>query len=49
MTEAYLIQLIGIILVFSGGVAILIWWRFNLCAFLEYWLPPLESVLKVML
>jgi len=34
---------------FLGGIGILLWSKFNLCAFLDYWLPSLPDVAKVVL
>jgi hypothetical protein len=34
---------------FLGGIGILIWSRFNLCAFLAYWFPPLPEQVKLIL
>ena len=32
-----------------GGIGILAWSKFNLCAFLAYWLPPLPDLAKLLL
>jgi len=32
-----------------GGVGILTWSKFNLCAFLAYWLPPLPEAVRLFL
>ena len=32
-----------------GGIAILIWSRFEYCAFLAYWFPPMPEAVKVLL
>ena|SRR5688572_24315435 len=32
-----------------GGLWILIWSRFDLCAFLAYWFPPLPDLAKLVL
>jgi|ERR1043166_3570777 4-amino-4-deoxy-L-arabinose transferase-like glycosyltransferase len=34
---------------FLGGIGILIWSKFSLCAFLAYWLPPLPALAKLLL
>jgi hypothetical protein len=34
---------------FVGGIAILIWSRFELCAFLAYWLPSMPAAIRVLL
>jgi hypothetical protein len=34
---------------FLGGLGILIWSKFELCAFLAYWFPPLPDVAKILL
>ena len=34
---------------FLGGISILVWSKFNLCAFLAYWFPPLPDMAKVLL
>ena len=34
---------------FLGGICILIWSNFELCAFLAYWLPPLPDVARIVL
>lgn len=36
-------------LFFLAGIGILVWSRFNLCAFLAYWLPPLPDVVSLLL
>jgi hypothetical protein len=35
--------------VFLGGVGILKWTNFNLCAFLAYWLPDLPEAIRLLL
>jgi|ERR1044071_8409464 hypothetical protein len=32
-----------------GGISILAWSKFELCAFLSYWLPPLPDAIKLLL
>src|SRR5690348_13803864 len=32
-----------------GGIGILIWSKFELCGFLNYWFPPMPSLLKSVL
>jgi len=32
-----------------GGLAILTWTKFNLCAFLAYWLPSLPEAIRLLL
>ena len=34
---------------FLGGVSILTWSRFDLCAFLGYWLPSLPGAVRLLL
>lgn len=34
---------------FLGGIGILIWSKFDFCAFLAYWFPPLPDAVKVLL
>jgi len=34
---------------FLGGIAVLIWSRFEFCGFLAYWLPPMPEAVKVLL
>jgi|SRR6266498_1003252 len=34
---------------FFGGIGILAWSKFNLCAFLAYWLPPLPEIARLLL
>jgi hypothetical protein len=34
---------------FLGGIGILVWSRFEHCAFLAYWFPPLPDVAKLLL
>ena len=34
---------------FFGGIGILIWSKFSLCAFLAYWLPPLPGLVRLLL
>ncbi|HEU4743964.1 MAG TPA: hypothetical protein VFS61_01965 [Anaerolineales bacterium] len=34
---------------FLGGIGILAWADFELCAFLAYWLPPLPAVARLLL
>jgi hypothetical protein len=34
---------------FLGGIGILTWSKFELCAFLAYWLPPLPDALRLLL
>jgi hypothetical protein len=34
---------------FLGGIGILAWSKFNLCAFLAYWLPSLPPVVRLLL
>jgi hypothetical protein len=34
---------------FFGGIGILLWAGFDLCAFLAYWLPPLPEVARLVL
>jgi hypothetical protein len=34
---------------FLGGIGILIWSKFEFCAFLAYWLPSLPDAIKVLL
>ena len=34
---------------FLGGIGILIWSKFEYCAFLAYWLPTLPDAVKVLL
>ena len=35
--------------VFLAGISILTWTKFNLCAFLIYWLPDLPTAIKLFL
>jgi hypothetical protein len=34
---------------FLGGIGILAWSKFELCAFLAYWLPPLPDAVRLLL
>jgi hypothetical protein len=34
---------------FLGGIGILVWSKFELCAFLAYWLPSLPAVARLVL
>jgi hypothetical protein len=34
---------------FLGGIGILIWSKFNLCAFLAYWLPNPPEAIRLLL
>jgi hypothetical protein len=34
---------------FLGGIGILLWSKFELCAFLSYWLPPLPEGVRLLL
>ena len=34
---------------FLGGIGILSWSKFELCAFLAYWLPPLPDAVRLLL
>ncbi|HEX9333474.1 MAG TPA: hypothetical protein VF896_16395 [Anaerolineales bacterium] len=34
---------------FFGGIGVLAWSNFNLCAFLAYWLPPLPEIARLLL
>ena len=34
---------------FLGGVGILVWSKFELCAFLAYWFPTLPDIAKILL
>jgi hypothetical protein len=34
---------------FLGGIGILTWSKFELCAFLAYWLPPLPDAVRLLL
>lgn len=34
---------------FFAGIGILAWSKFELCAFLAYWLPPLPTTVKLLL
>ncbi|HUE98382.1 MAG TPA: hypothetical protein VMN99_03950 [Anaerolineales bacterium] len=36
-------------IVFLGGLGILTWSKFNLCAFLAYWLPSLPEAMRLLL
>jgi hypothetical protein len=36
-------------IVFLGGIGILVWSKFELCAFLTYWLPSLPDVARLLL
>ena len=33
---------------FLGGIGILTWSQFNLCAFLEYWMPGLPEAVRLL-
>jgi hypothetical protein len=43
------LEAIASLIFFFGGIGILIWSRFSLCAFLAYWLPPLPVVVRILL
>jgi hypothetical protein len=43
------LETIASTLVLLGGVGILTWSKFNLCAFLAYWLPPLPEAVRLFL
>ena len=34
---------------FLGGIGILVWSKFELCSFLEYWVPSLPEIAKLVL
>lgn len=34
---------------FLGGIGILVWSKFEFCAFLAYWFPPLPNAVKLLL
>jgi hypothetical protein len=34
---------------FLGGIGILVWSKFEFCAFLAYWFPPLPDAVKLLL
>jgi hypothetical protein len=34
---------------FLGGIGILVWSKFELCAFLAYWLPPMPDVVRLLM
>jgi hypothetical protein len=34
---------------FLGGIGILTWSKFELCAFLVYWFPPIPDAIKLLL
>ena len=34
---------------FLGGIGILVWSKFEFCAFLAFWLPPLPEAVKLLL
>jgi hypothetical protein len=34
---------------FLGGIGILTWSKFNYCSFLDYWLPSLPEVIRLLL
>jgi hypothetical protein len=34
---------------FLGGIIILVWSKFELCAFLAYWFPPMPEAVKLLL
>jgi hypothetical protein len=34
---------------FLGGISILIWSKFEFCAFLAYWFPPLPEAVQLLL
>jgi hypothetical protein len=34
---------------FLGGIGILTWSKFEFCAFLAYWLPPLPDAIKLLI
>jgi hypothetical protein len=36
-------------MIFLGGVGVLTWSKFELCAFLAYWLPPLPDAVRLLL
>jgi len=43
------IETIASIVFFLGGIGILAWSKFNLCAFLAYWFPPLPEAMRLLL
>jgi hypothetical protein len=43
------LETIAAILFFLGGVGILTWSKFDLCAFLAYWLPTLPEAIRLLL
>jgi hypothetical protein len=34
---------------FLGGISILVWSKFEFCAFLAYWFPPMPGALRLLL
>jgi hypothetical protein len=43
------LEAIAAVVILLGGVGILFWSNFEPCAFLNYWLPSLSSVYRVLL
>jgi hypothetical protein len=43
------LETIASAVLFLGGIGILFWSKFEPCAFLNYWLPNLSSVYRVLL
>ena len=43
------LESIAALLFFFAGIGILTWSKFNLCAFLAYWLPPLPDAVRLLL
>jgi len=42
-------ETIASMIFFLGGIGILTWSKFNLCAFLAYWLPSLPEAIQLFL
>ena len=43
------LETIASIFFFAGGIGILVWSKFNLCAFLAYWLPAFPEAVRLVL
>jgi hypothetical protein len=43
------LEAIAATIFFLGGIGILTWSKFNLCAFLAYWLPSLPATIRLLL
>ena len=43
------LEMITSAIFFFGGIGILVWSRFELCAFLAFWFPPIPEAVRLLL